>query len=39
MAIFKGLNLLGFSDRFKTDNDCKEYLADLKDKESYIINA
>ena len=30
MEIFKGQNLLEFSDRFKTDEDCKEYLAFLK---------
>ncbi len=30
MDIFKGQNLLEFSDRFKTDTDCKEYLAGLK---------
>ncbi len=35
MDIFKGRNLLEFSDRFKTDNDCKEYLAGLKDKEGF----
>ena len=27
MDIFKGQNLLEFSDRFKTDLDCKEYLS------------
>ena len=35
MDIFKGQNLLEFSDRFKTDEDCKEYLAALKQKNSY----
>lgn len=30
MDIFKGQNLLEFSDRFKTDEDCKKYLADMK---------
>lgn len=30
MNIFKGQNLLEFSDRFKTDQDCKEYLAKIK---------
>lgn len=29
MDIFKGQNLLEFSDRFKTDDDCKEYLAEI----------
>ncbi len=35
MDIFKGQNLLEFSDRFKTDLDCKEYLAGLKGKSDY----
>lgn len=35
MNIFKGQNLLEFSDRFKTDLDCKEYLSELKDKTDY----
>ncbi len=35
MDIFKGQNLLEFSDRFKTDEDCKEYLGALKQKTSY----
>jgi len=35
MDIFKGQNLLEFSDRFKTDEDCKEYLASLKQKNDY----
>jgi hypothetical protein len=35
MDIFKGQNLLEFSDRFKTDLDCKKYLACLKDKTDY----
>ena len=30
MNIFKGQTLLEFSDRFKTDTDCREYLAGLK---------
>ncbi|MBC7655298.1 MAG: IS1595 family transposase, partial [Oligoflexus sp.] len=30
MDIFKGQNLLEFSDRFKTDEDCKEYLSTIK---------
>ena len=29
MDIFKGQNLLEFSDRFKTDDDCKSYLAEI----------
>jgi len=35
MDIFKGQNLLEFSDRFKTDDDCKEYLASIKAKSAY----
>ena len=35
MEIFKGQNLLEFSDRFKTDRDCKEYLSLLKWKDGY----
>lgn len=35
MSIFTGQNLLEFSDRFKTDLECKEYLADLKNKNGY----
>ena len=35
MDIFKGQNLLEFAERFKTDEDCKEYLAELKKKEGY----
>lgn len=35
MNIFKGQNLLEFTDRFKTDLDCKEYLSALKDISAY----
>lgn len=35
MNIFKGQNLLEFSDRFKTDLDCKEYLSSIKNKTDY----
>lgn len=35
MNIFKGQNLLEFTDRFKTDLDCKEYLSELKDISDY----
>jgi hypothetical protein len=35
MDIFKGQNLLEFAERFKTDEGCKEYLAELKKKEGY----
>ena len=30
MELFKGQNLIEFSERFKTDEDCKEYLANSK---------
>lgn len=35
MDIFKGQNLLEFSDRFKTDLDCNEYLSGIKWKDSF----
>jgi len=35
MDVFNGQNLLEFSDRFKTDDDCKEYLASIKAKSAY----
>lgn len=35
MNIFKGQNLLEFSGRFKTNEDCKEYLAHFKWSEGY----
>ncbi|ADV50960.1 hypothetical protein Celal_3705 [Cellulophaga algicola DSM 14237] len=35
MDIFKGQNLLEFSDCFKTDNDCKEYLTNIKSKTPF----
>jgi len=35
MDICKGQNLLEFAERFKTDGDCKEYLAGLKKSEGY----
>lgn len=35
MDVFKGQNLLEFSDRFKTDEDCKEYLASMKSGMGY----
>ena len=35
MDIFKGQNLLEFSDRFKTDLDCKEYLSGIKWKGGF----
>ena len=30
MELFKGQNLIEFSECFKTDKDCKEYLANSK---------
>ena len=30
MNIFKGQNLLEFSEHFKTDLDCKKYLSKIK---------
>lgn len=35
MEIFKGQNLLDFSDHFKTDLDCEKYLASLKWETGY----
>jgi len=35
MDIFKGQNLLEFAERFKTDEDCKAYLASIKSKTDY----
>ncbi len=35
MDIFKGQNLLEFSDWFKTDLDCKKYLSVIKWKDSF----
>jgi len=35
MDIFKGQNLLEFSDRFKTDEDCRKYLSEVKWESAY----
>ena len=35
MDIFKGQNLIEFSERFKTDMDCKEYLSGIKWEEGF----
>ena len=35
MDIFKGQNLQEFSDWFKTDLDCREYLWKIKWKDSF----
>ena len=35
MDVFKGQNLLEFFDRFKNDTDCKEYLSEIKWRDTY----
>lgn len=35
MDIFKGQDLLKFTEEFKTDNDCKEYLSKIKWDQGY----
>lgn len=35
MELFKGQNLLEFAEHFKTDNNCKNYLADIKWKDGF----
>jgi len=35
MDIFKGQNLLDFAERFKTDEDCKEYLTSIKVQKGF----
>ena len=35
MDLFNGQNLLEFNDRFRTDKNCKEYLADFKWKNGF----
>ena len=35
MELFQGQNLLEFAERFKTDLDCKEYLSEMKWKNTY----
>ena len=36
MDLFKGQNLLEFAERFKSDEDCIKYLADMKWTEGYV---
>lgn len=36
MDIFRGQNLIEFAERFKTDDNCKEYLASLKWEKGFI---
>ncbi len=38
MELFKGQKLIEDSKRFKTDEDCKEYLAKIKWKKGYELN-
>ena len=38
MELFKGQSLLEFTERFKTDLDCEEYLASLKWKDGYCCH-
>ena len=35
MELFKGQSLLEFTERFKTDLDCEEYIASLKWEDGY----
>ena len=35
MELFKGKSLLEFTERFKTDLDCEEYLASIKWEKGY----
>ena len=35
MRLFNGQNLLQFTERFKTDLDCEEYLASSKWEDGY----
>ena len=37
MELFKGQSLLEFTERFKTDLDCEEYLASLKWEDGYAV--
>ncbi len=36
MEIFKGQNLVEFTERFQTDEDCKKYLAQIKWEDGFI---
>ena len=38
LELFKGLNLIEFSDRFKTDQECLKYLFDQKWKNGFICS-
>ena len=37
MELFKGQSPLEFTERFKTDLDCEEYLASLKQEDGSLI--
>jgi transposase-like protein len=36
MKVFKGQNFLEFTEQFKTDQDCREYLSNIKWEKGYI---
>ena len=36
MEIFKGQNIIDFSERFKTDQDCRGYLSKIKWSAQYV---
>ncbi len=36
MEIFKGQNLIQFAERFKSDEDCKIYLSEIKWKNGFV---
>jgi len=36
MEIFKGQNLIAFTERFKTEEDCKEYLSKFKWLKGFV---
>lgn len=36
MEIFRGQNLIEFAERFKTDEDCKKYLSEIKWTAQYV---
>lgn len=38
IGLFKGLDLINFSDRFKTENDCLNYLIELKWNDGFICS-
>ncbi len=36
MDLFKGMNILSFTDKFKTDEDCKDYLYEIRWASGFI---